>query len=63
MKSIAERFEAKYIPEPNTGCWIWTGSRSCQFGYGGIRVDGETKLAHRISWVINNGEFPVGMWV
>lgn len=21
-----ERFESKYIPEPNTGCWLWIGS-------------------------------------
>ncbi len=20
-----ERFESKYIPEPNSGCWLWTG--------------------------------------
>jgi hypothetical protein len=23
MKSLRERFEEKYIPEPNSGCWIW----------------------------------------
>ena len=22
----AERFEAQYTPEPNTGCWLWTGA-------------------------------------
>ena len=24
--TLVERFEAKYIPEPNSGCWLWEGS-------------------------------------
>lgn len=27
-----ERFEAKYIPEPNSGCWLWLGSASGRLG-------------------------------
>ncbi len=23
LKYIKERFEAKFIPEPNSGCWLW----------------------------------------
>lgn len=22
-KSIQERFDEKYMPEPNSGCWLW----------------------------------------
>jgi hypothetical protein len=25
MNSLRYRFEQRYIPEPNTGCWLWTG--------------------------------------
>lgn len=23
-----ERFSALYLPEPNSGCWLWTGAES-----------------------------------
>lgn len=23
--NILERFEARYVPEPNSGCWLWLG--------------------------------------
>jgi hypothetical protein len=32
--SIAERFAAQSMPEPNTGCWLWLGSLNRK-GYGG----------------------------
>src|SRR5690606_41183064 len=28
-----ERFEEKYIPEPNTGCWLWVGALGTGAGY------------------------------
>jgi hypothetical protein len=31
--TLSERFDRKWIPEPNTGCWLWTGSVNSQ-GYG-----------------------------
>lgn len=31
-KTLQERFEAKYIPEPNSGCWLWFGAT--RRGYG-----------------------------
>ena len=24
--TLLERFERLYIPEPNSGCWLWLGS-------------------------------------
>lgn len=32
-------------------------------GYGRIRVDGKSWLAHRFSWVLANGPIPEGMYV
>jgi hypothetical protein len=57
---LEERFAEKYEPEPNTGCWIWTGHERCA-GYGGIQVDGRAMLAHRVAYEMFVGPIPVGM--
>jgi hypothetical protein len=44
-----DRFEAKYIPEPNSGCWLWTGA-SNRAGYGMMMINYRTILAHRFSY-------------
>ena len=53
-----ERFEEKYIPEPNSGCWLWTASTSN--GYGIIKVRGRFRGAHRVSYEIYRGAIPPG---
>lgn len=59
---LIERFEAKYIPEPNTGCWLWHGAWT-KLGYGKISINSKLTLAHRVSWEIANGRIPSGMCV
>lgn len=59
---ITERFLQKFVPEPNTGCWLWTASIN-NSGYGQILEKRKAKLAHRISWVLHNGPIPFGMHV
>lgn len=49
------------------GCWIWTAS-TVRAGYGQFGVlygigDTRIRLAHRVSWVIHNGQIPPGMYV
>lgn len=53
----------RYIPEPNTGCWLWCGTLN-QNGYGKIlrRVHGEVS-AHRLFWTAHRGPIPDGLWV
>lgn len=41
-----ERFS---IPEPNSGCWLWTGSMRTT-GYGCVNFNGKTMGAHRLSY-------------
>jgi hypothetical protein len=42
---------------PDLGaCWIWQGATSN--GYGRVRFDGKTRLAHRVVWTLTIGEFP-----
>lgn len=51
-----------------TGCWNWTKLTNDK-GYGIFRRDevrknhGGNKYAHRISWMLYNGEIPSGMFV
>jgi hypothetical protein len=33
---LIDAFEDKYIPEPNSGCWLWIGARD-SYGYGLFR--------------------------
>lgn len=41
-------------------CWLWTGTQRGNAGhmYGSIYFRGKNMSAHRVSWVIANGEMP-----
>lgn len=55
---IFERFEEKYIPEPNSGCWIWI-SACTNKGYGHMWVAGRWyEKAHRLSYLLHKGAIP-----
>ena len=58
--SLLARFETKYTPEPNTGCWLWDGAINSS-GYGHIGQGGKyapVLQAHRVSWAMYNGPIP-----
>lgn len=40
-------------------CWLWTGSK-LKGGYGQFLAFGQIQ-AHRVSWVLHNGEIPKGL--
>jgi hypothetical protein len=58
---IAEVFNRRWVPVPETGCWLWTGHKSSN--YGGMYVHGVQVLAHRLSYVLHHGPIPKGMMV
>jgi HNH endonuclease len=60
MPSFAERFDKLYIPEPNSGCWIWLGALG-DGGYGYVFFNGKNSRAHRVSYQIAVGEIPDGL--
>lgn len=61
-KQRLDAFEHKFIPEPNTGCWLWTASL-CRDGYGNF-YDGKRVIgAHRFSWQTYKGEIPEGLHI
>jgi len=56
--SALEKFESKYLPEPNTGCWLWMDGLSRK-GYGQFYpIRGVQVRAHRFSYEAYKGEIP-----
>jgi len=55
-----ERFESFVSPEPNSGCWLWTGCDNGN-GYGIIGINGKNVYAHRFSYEIHKGPIPDGL--
>lgn len=53
-KDPITRFERFYIPEPNSGCWLWLGAVD-KDGYGFFWLDGKTIRASQASWILFNG--------
>jgi HNH endonuclease len=53
-------FEDYYIPEPNSGCWLWLGFIEPRTGYAKLKVDGKTQSAHTISYKLHIGSVPDG---
>ena len=48
--------------EPGPGCWMWTGPPG-NHGYGQSWVDGTVTTAHRVSYELEIGPVPDGLFV
>lgn len=57
-----KRFFGKSIKDNKTGCWEWQGYKN-KAGYGYIKVKRKPYVAHRLSWMIHNGDIPEGMLI
>jgi len=55
-QKVLDRFNKNYIPEPNSGCWIWLGQPHCDFGYGRFGINKKMYQDHRASWYIFKGD-------
>jgi hypothetical protein len=62
MTSFAKHLALRTIPEPNSGCLLWTGGQS-QKGYGAYLTKKKWTLAHRASWEHHRGPIPAGLFV
>ena len=60
FQSLEDQFWSKVSPEPNSGCWLWTGA-SDPLGYGRINVKARLQLAHRVSYILFRGPIPDGL--
>jgi HNH endonuclease len=60
---LATRFWKFVEPEPNSGCWLWSGAQNRR-GYGAISIArSRMREAHRIMWQLEYGRIPDGMHV
>lgn len=57
---IEERLDRHSIPEPMSGCVLWTGAIS-ETGYGKVWFQNRLQRAHRVSWIVANGPVPEGL--
>lgn len=62
MDNSLKRFEEKYIPEPNTGCWLWMASINGD-GYGRLGIGRRSMGAHRFSYEAYIGPITSGLCV
>ena len=62
MKTLTERFNEKWEPVTETGCWIWMASVLPQ-GYGNFGFNGKIEKAHRAAYMLFKGQIPEGMFV
>jgi len=47
---LGKRLEKYYTPEPNSGCWLWTGANDGNRGYGRFQNSDGSNQAHRICY-------------
>lgn len=55
----AAYIEARSIPEPNSGCWLWQNA-TCAAGYGKVLFRGKVSSASRVSFIVHKGEVESG---
>lgn len=60
---MQRRFDRKYIPEPNSGCWLWLGTLH-EGDYGEFRIRGGRRVrAHVWSFKNAGSKVPRGKFV
>lgn len=62
ITKVRTRFESKYIPEPNSGCWLWLDALDV-YGYGRLQVKKRAVKAHRTSYELHIGPIQDGKLV
>jgi hypothetical protein len=60
--TVEERFNRMWMPEPYSGCWLWTGA-CMPWGYGVGSIRAKNIYAHRLSWLLHRGKIPNRMSV
>jgi hypothetical protein len=61
---VKERIYKYSVPEPNSGCWLWTSAeRGNRLKYGSMSIGNNAKFAHRASYEAFVGEIPKNKFV
>ncbi len=61
-KSIIVWFWSKVRVAGPDECWEWQGAKNPD-GYGNLKFDGKYDRAHRVSYLLENGEIPKGQCI
>jgi hypothetical protein len=56
---LPARIEAKFVPEPNSGCWMWTAALNQGYGY--VGWEGRTRKAATVIYELLRGPVPPGL--
>ena len=57
-KHVSADFFERVVPEPNTGCRLWSGPRN-RGGYGVFWFERPTQqMAHHVAWRLHHGTWP-----
>jgi hypothetical protein len=67
LDACRERFAGLVLRAHGDACWEWQGGRlkrpSGELSYGTFRIRRRSFLAHRLAWMLSNGEIPEGQVV
>lgn len=58
--ALRASFWARVHPEPNTGCWLWSGGTT-KGGYGNTKVHYRSLNTHRLAYEVLVGPVPHGL--
>jgi hypothetical protein len=58
---VISRFESKFVPEPNSGCYLWIAAAGKRYGHFGLH--GKVVDAHRASYELYVSKIPEGKCV
>ena len=61
-EALLELFESHFVPEPNSGCWLWLGSLNRPNGYG-MFGQYPRRGAHRVAFGLYKHPIPKGAHV
>lgn len=61
MDRLPERLQRLLTPEPNTGCWLFTGAWESRNGYGRISWEGKTTQIHIVTYKLLRGDYAPGL--
>lgn len=64
--NLQSEFDDRYIPEPNSGCWIWIGAVwKLPSGDRGkfATAPGLQRSAYQVSYEMHIGPIPAGLWI
>jgi hypothetical protein len=59
-EEVEDLFWSKVEIKNPESCWVWAGTKNRR--YGQFHFRGDTIPAHRVSWMINRGPIPRGLW-